>query len=112
MRYDFDQALEIFGRIPTVLSALLGDLSRGWLVGNEGEATWSPMSVVAHLVHGERTDWIARARTIIEKGEAEVFAPFDRFAHLEEARTRTNDVSLRSVLRRFCQIIQRRHHVA
>ncbi len=89
MQCDLVQSLEILTRTPTVLAVLLDDLSREWLTGNEGAETWSPISVLAHLVHGERTDWITRARTIIEKGEDEVFVPFDRTAHLKAARTRS-----------------------
>jgi hypothetical protein len=38
--------------------------------------------VVLHLIHGERTDWIARARIILSEGAARPFEPFDRVAHL------------------------------
>ena len=42
--------------------------------------TFSPYDVVGHLIHGERADWITRARWIREKGVREPFPPFDRFA--------------------------------
>src|SRR5262249_5421891 len=42
-----------------------------------------------HLVHGERTDWIPRARIILEQGEARPFTPFDRTAMLRESAGRT-----------------------
>ena len=45
-----------------------------------GEVTWSPREVVGHLVHGEETDGIPRARLILEHGEELAFERFDRFA--------------------------------
>jgi hypothetical protein len=67
------------------LRALLGDLSPFWIEGNEGPDTWSPTVVVGHLIHGERTDWIPRARVILAQGENRTFAPFDRFAQFTES---------------------------
>ena len=50
----------------------------------EGEGTWSPYDVVGHLIHGERTDWIPRARHILA-GEMRPFEPFDRTAQFRES---------------------------
>jgi len=36
--------------------------------------------VLGHLIHGEETDWIPRAKIILTKGESQAFEPFDRFA--------------------------------
>lgn len=38
------------------------------------------------LIHGERTDWMPRARTILEAGETQTFEPFDRFAQAHDSR--------------------------
>jgi uncharacterized damage-inducible protein DinB len=84
MQFDLEAALEILERTPAVLRALLAGLSDEWAKRNEGGRSWSPHDVVGHLVHGEKTDWIARARIILERGEAQEFEPFDRFAQLEE----------------------------
>jgi hypothetical protein len=46
--------------------------------------TWSPFVVVGHLIHGEKTDWIPRAKIILENGSSQAFEPFDRFAQLQE----------------------------
>jgi len=35
---------------------------------------------VGHLIHGEETDWIPRARIILTQGQSQPFEPFDRFA--------------------------------
>jgi hypothetical protein len=74
----------ILERTPRVVSALLRELPAPLLHGREGPDTWSPFEVLGHLIHGERTDWIPRARVLLEHGEARAFDPFDRFAHLRE----------------------------
>jgi hypothetical protein len=38
------------------------------------------------LIHSERTDWVVRARIILEHGPAVPFEPFDRFAQSEQSR--------------------------
>ena len=86
MQFDIEQATSILSRTPSVFHTLLRDLPDSWVAANEGDKTWSPFDVVGHLVHCERTDWIPRARLILEKGESQVFDPVDRFAHFEESR--------------------------
>ena len=53
---------------------------------DRGGESWSPLDVLGHLIHGERADWIPRAKTILEHGESRPFNPFDRFAQFEEAK--------------------------
>jgi hypothetical protein len=89
MPFDLSAALPILRRTPAVLDALLGDLPAEWTSCNEGPGTWSAFDVLGHLVHGERTDWIPRARIILESGDARPFEPFDRFAQLEASRGST-----------------------
>lgn len=82
--FDLADARSLLARTPTVLANLLRGLPDTWLRATEGGATWSPVDVVGHLAHGERTDWLARARMILEQGETRVFEPFDRFAMLRD----------------------------
>lgn len=44
---------------------------------------------MGHLIHGEKTDWIPRARKILGDKEDKNFEPFDRFAqqHLSKGKT-------------------------
>ena len=86
MQYRLDQAIEILSRTPHTLRALLDGISDPWARATEGEGTWSAFDVVGHLIHGERTDWIGRARIILDEGESRVFDPFDRFAQERESR--------------------------
>ncbi len=85
MEYRLDEAVQVLARTPWVLTALLDDLPDSWIDGDEGSETFSPWEVVGHLLHGERADWIPRARIILE-GEEGTFEPFDRFAHRQESR--------------------------
>ncbi|MGE0703560.1 MAG: DinB family protein [Vicinamibacterales bacterium] len=84
-----DEAAALLARTPPALDALLRDLPDGWIVAHEGGETWSPFDVVGHLIHAERTNWIPRARMILEQGEARAFDDFDRFAQLASSRGRT-----------------------
>lgn len=82
MLFDLNEAIPVLRRTPGALRALLSDLPEPWLYGREGPDTWSPFDVVGHLIDGEETDWIPRARIILEGGPNPVFEPFDRFRHL------------------------------
>lgn len=85
MRFDLDQAVAVLERTPSVLCTLLADLPRGWTRTNEGGESWSAYDVLGHLIHGERTDWVPRARIILDEGEGRTFEPFDRFAQERES---------------------------
>ncbi len=80
MPFQLDRALEVLESTPRTVEAWLGGLSEEWLTADEGPDTFSPLDVLGHLIHGEKTDWIPRARIILEHGEARPFEPFDRFA--------------------------------
>jgi hypothetical protein len=82
---ELDEAVAVLSRTPATLRSLLDGLPPRWTENNEGGETWSPFVVVGHLVHGERTDWIPRARVILESGEDRPFTPFDRFAQFRES---------------------------
>lgn len=92
-------AVAILRRTPGTLRALLSGLPARWLRASEGADTFSPWEVVAHLLHGERTDWMSRLRIILEHGEARPFEPFDRFAH----RTASAGASLDELLDQFAE---------
>lgn len=86
MDFQLDNAKEILSRTPRTLSMLLADLSETWLRQNEGPETWSPFDILGHLIHGEETDWIPRAKIILEEGESRAFDPFDRFVMFEVSK--------------------------
>jgi uncharacterized protein YfbU (UPF0304 family) len=88
MQFKLEQAVEILAQTPATLKAMLGDLSEDW-TGGGSENNWSPYDVIGHLIHGEKTDWIPRARIILAQGENLTFTPFDRFAQFENSRGKT-----------------------
>ena len=86
MEFQLDRALEILERTPRALNELLGGLPGAWTTPNEGPETFSAFDNLGHLVHGERTDWIPRARIILAQGATRRFEPFDRFAQKRESQ--------------------------
>lgn len=89
MTFSLQKSIEILSKTPETLSTLLHDLSGEWLLNNEGENTWSPYDIVGHLIHGEKTDWIVRAKIILSDKEDKTFIPFDRFAQEQESKGKT-----------------------
>ena len=89
MNFTFEAALPVLSRTPAVLTAMLEGLPECWTSATEGPDTWSPFDIVGHLIHGERTDWIARTEILLTHGEAQPFEPFDRFAQFEVSRGKT-----------------------
>ena len=94
-QHDLASSIEILTRTPAALSALLAGVSEPWTRSNCGPDTFSPFDVLGHLIHGERTDWIPRARWILAKGASEPFPPFDRFAQQHESVGKSMDDLLR-----------------
>ena len=88
MQFQLGEAQVVLRNTPPALRALLHDLPELWARTNEGGESWSPFDVVGHLIDGEETDWIPRARMILAQGDVR-FAPFDRFRHVERNRGRS-----------------------
>ena len=97
MEFDLVHSTDILARTPATLSALLLDVGDSWIPATEGPDTFSPFDVVGHLIDGEETDWIARARIILARDRSPRFEPYDRFRH----RSRNQDRSMRSLLEEF-----------
>ena len=89
MDFNLDDAFRILSRTPALLDAWLRELPEPWIRVTEGGESWSAFDVVGHLVHGERADWIERARHILESGEERPFDPFDRFAQFRDSEGKT-----------------------
>jgi hypothetical protein len=99
MEYRIEDAVALLRRTPATLTALLRGLPEAWTTSKAGPDTWSAYDVVGHLLHGEETDWIARARIILEHGESRPFDSFDRTAMFEKYR----EYSLDQLLAAFAQ---------
>jgi DinB superfamily len=100
MEHNLPNTVSLLARTPPVLNTLLRDLPEAWTFRNEGENTWSAFDVVGHLIHGERTDWMPRARMILEFGEDRTFEPFDRRAQERESQGK----SLPQLLDQFARL--------
>lgn len=81
MTFNLPNSIAILERTPGVLRSLLTNLSEDWTHRNEGPETWSPFDIVGHMIDGEETDWMVRARIILAQGSNRRFEPFDRFRH-------------------------------
>jgi DinB superfamily len=100
MDFDLPAGIAVLERTPQALRALLSGLPASWTDGTEGPETWSPYVIIGHLNHGERTDWIPRARIILAQGPHRRFTPYDRFAQFQESRGK----SLEDLLGEFAQL--------
>ena len=85
VNFDLTEGIAVLERTPQAFHALLAGLPESWIAANEGPDTFSPFDNVGHLIHGERTDWIPRARLILAEGADRRFAPYDRFAQVRES---------------------------
>src|SRR5262245_8280404 len=103
--FNLDDAVAILERTPASLSALLAHLGERWVRATEREGSWSPYEVIVHLINGERTNWMVRARHVLS-GERRPFEPFDRTGQFTESQ----DKSLAELLATFAEL--RRENVA
>ena len=86
MEHNLQHTVSLLTRTPAALNALLRGLPETWTFRNEGEGTWSAFDIVGHLIHAEHTDWLPRARMILQSGEDRVFESFDRWGHARESQ--------------------------
>ena len=102
MDFHLTRSIPILAHTPEVMTALLSDLPDEWVLAKDGPTSWSPFDILGHLIHGEKTDWIPRARTILEHGTSNAFEPFDRLAQFRESEGK----SLSDLLREFSRLRQ------
>lgn len=102
MEQNLEVTMAVLERTPAALDAMLRGLPDEWTRSNEGEGTWSAFDVVVHLINCEKTDWVVRARTILESKDGDVreFPPFDRWGEIRESRSKT----VADVLDTFAQL--------
>ena len=100
MRFELAPSLDALRRTPATLRVMLEGAVDDWTRGNEGPDTFSPFDVVGHLIDGEETDWMPRARIILARNPAATFTPYDRFRHSQRNQGR----SLSSLLDEFARL--------
>ncbi len=79
MQFHIDEAVEVLAQTPGVMDALLRGKSAAWLNCRKTTESFSPIDVLGHLIHGEKTDWIPRVHLILDYPDTRTFEPFDRF---------------------------------
>ena len=94
MKFELEEATSVLRRTPATLSSLLAGLPARWVESADDPLHWRPYDIVGHLIHGEKTDWIPRARRILEEGTQRPFEPFDREAMFEASRGRSLEALL------------------
>ncbi len=100
MTFDLIPATDVLARIPSTLEELLKGIGESWARADEGPDTFNPFDVVGHLIDGEETDWIPRAKIILARGANPTFDPYDRFRHRERNVGRSID----SLLAEFAEL--------
>jgi len=86
MKFDLDRSVEVLTSTPTTLRSMLLGLSVDWTRSSDDPDSWQPFDVLGHLINGEETDWIPRARMILAQGSDRTFLPFDRVAQFERSK--------------------------
>ncbi|HJW21216.1 MAG TPA: DinB family protein [Candidatus Limnocylindrales bacterium] len=94
------ETTDLLGRTPGVLRALLQHAPRAWVDTPDTDGGWRPRDVVGHLITAELTNWIGRAKRILEDGTSRPFDAFDRVAMLERDR----DATLDELIERFAEL--------
>jgi DinB family protein len=89
MEQNLQQTIALLARTPGTLDALLRELPESWTHRNEGGDSWTAYDVVGHLVHAERTDWMPRARMVLQFGETRTFEKFDRLGQVRASEGKT-----------------------
>jgi hypothetical protein len=100
MTFSLSNCVDVLQRTPSLVEQLLRDLPDSLTRANEGPETFSPFDVVGHLIDGEETDWMTRARIILSNSDDKRFVPYDRFRHY--ARNKGRD--LQSLLEEFARL--------
>ena len=98
--FSLSETIALLTRTPPTLNALLRGLPDVWVYRNEGAATWCAFDIVGHLIFADRTDWMPRARMILEHGESRPFDPFDRLGQVKESQGK----SLNQLLDEFTRV--------
>lgn len=89
MEQNVEHTIALLERTPGALDELLRGLPAEWTERNEGGDSWNAREIVAHLSHGERTDWMPRVKHIFEFGDSQPFPPFDRLGQREGMKAKT-----------------------
>ncbi len=77
MTFDLAEARAALERGPSVLRDLVAGVPTAWLAARPTPQDWDAHAVVCHLVYVEESDWLVRARMIVEVGSGTPFPPVE-----------------------------------
>ncbi len=89
MKPKLGEITDVLSRTPAVLTALLAGMGSDLLTHRVAPDSFSPMDVLGHLIHGEKTDWVPRIKLILATGDTVPFMAFDRRGFEEAIRGRS-----------------------
>ena len=95
MEFELNRAIAVLERTPATLRELMWDLPEAWVSTSGDRSDWGPFDILGHLIHGELTDWIPRARIILESQDQRPFESFDRQAQFEASAGKSVEELLR-----------------
>jgi len=75
MMFDLAEARAALERGPSALHALVDGVPPTWLASRPTPDDWDAHAVVSHLVYVEESDWLVRARMIMDVGPGTAFPP-------------------------------------
>jgi uncharacterized damage-inducible protein DinB len=88
------QTIDLLRRTPALLRHLLQGLSLEQLTANEGEGSWSPLEVVAHLLVCEQSNFMSRIELLLSEEASKPFVPIDMTAHFSLVREKSLEALL------------------
>lgn len=91
MNFQLDDAIALLEKTPQVVRAWLEGLPAEWIYSDETGDDWGAFDILGHFIHGERTDWIPRAKIILSDRDDKTFESFDRFAQFEDSKGKSLD---------------------
>ena len=77
MSFELSEARGALERGPSVLRSLVDGLPDAWLAARPTPEDWDAHAVVCHIFYVEESDWLVRARMIMEDGTATPFPPVE-----------------------------------
>jgi uncharacterized damage-inducible protein DinB len=92
--YSIHASLQVLERTPKVLHVLLNGLPDEWVMQDEGEATWSALHVLSHLIFCEQMNFFTRISFIRSHMDQGTFQSFDMSAQFEFTNAKRMNVLL------------------
>lgn len=102
-KFVLEDAISILEATPSVLRALLANLSDNWLEFQEDPEAWNPQTVLVHYIHNELENWIPRVRVIFSDTQDRRFPPFQQMPELRAYE----DEDIKQLLAKFADLRQK-----